>query len=93
MLSPAFVTVIEHVPDAFCAVTVSPRLPLSTQLGSDEAKVNAPVPEPPLATSAVGTLYTIFEAVKVGTAPVPLLTWKVQLSVSMEPKLSVAIGR
>lgn len=54
--SPALVTVIEHVPEAFCAVTVSPRVPLNTQSGEEEVNVNPPVPDPPLAVRAVGTL-------------------------------------
>jgi hypothetical protein len=74
LLSPAFVTVIEQVPEDFCAVTVSPLVPLSTQSELDEEKVSAPVPEPPLAVSAVGTLYTKFAFVNVGVAPVPLST-------------------
>jgi hypothetical protein len=71
LLSPAFVTVIEQVPEAFWAVTVSPRVPLRTQLGSVEENVKAPVPEPPLATSGVGTLKTIFAPLKVGAVAEP----------------------
>jgi hypothetical protein len=36
LLSPAFVTVIEQVPEDFCAVTVSPLVPLSTQSALDD---------------------------------------------------------
>jgi hypothetical protein len=53
--SPAFCAIITHVPLAFCAVTVSPRVPDRTQSLLLVVKVSAPMPLPPEAVSAVGT--------------------------------------
>ena len=55
LTSPAFCAIIAHVPLAFCAVTVSPRVPDRTQSLLLVVNVSAPVPLPPEAVSAVGT--------------------------------------
>jgi hypothetical protein len=55
LASPAFCATIAQVPLAFCAVTVSPRVPDKTQSLLLVVNVRAPVPLPPEAVSAVGT--------------------------------------
>jgi hypothetical protein len=85
LLSPAFCAVIEQVPEDFCAVTVSPRVPDRTQSLLLVVYVMAPVPLPPEAVSAVETPKGMFAPEKVGPVPTPLFT-------TMLKKVKLLIG-
>ena len=83
--SPAFCATIVHVPEDFWAVTVSPRVPESTQSALLVEKVMAPFPVPPEAVKAVATPYTREPFENVGVAPAPLLTSRYQLAPVKDP--------